>query len=532
MSKLFKICAVGMLGCALSAALAQDNSATPPVSTPTSSTPQDSAQEPQPVPQTTQPVPAYGQENAPPTIGENPPISGLDLPSLEPHAAPLSYVQAGARLSEALDSNPSNTLGGGTSFRSVSRGLGSMTLRRLWRNYDLGVDYLGGVGYYNVKGEGWKSLQQMDLEQKITWKRGQLSLRDSFSYLPEGNFGGAYGGLGTQGIESLGSTAFGSFWGGTSLGTLGLAPRILNVSLAEVEQRLTPKSAITAAGGYTFSHFYGVDDVTGASFIGSSQVSAQGGYNRIVTPHTQVALVYGYQGFDFSVLGTAFHSHVIQGMVGHRISGRMDLLIGAGPQITFIDTMTAGCSDPTIPVFLCTSVPGDTLVNQTVKNTRVSVAARARLRYQFTRTSVSLNYERFETSGSGLFTGAQTDVVRFGAFHPLNRVWTLSFDLGYSHNSRLQPLTIQQIEQCTAANPQTSQTACPANDARSYNVGFIGGGIHRDFGRTLRGNLSYQFSELGFDSSFCIASTPCDRISHRNAIMFGLDWTPRPIRID
>ncbi|HTS35572.1 MAG TPA: hypothetical protein VMH04_07875 [Candidatus Solibacter sp.] len=529
MSKLFKICAAGILGCALSAAAAQDNSTTP--SSPASGSGQEPAQEPQqPEQQPVQPVPAYGQENTPPTISENPPISGLDLPSLEPHAAPLSYVQAGARVSEALDSNPTNTLGGGTNFRSVSRALGSVTLRRLWRNYDLGVDYLGGVGYYNVQGEGWKSLQQMDLEQKITWKRGQLSLRDSFSYLPEGNFGGAYGGLGTQGIESLGTTAFGSFWGGSSLGTLGLAPRILNLSLAEVEQRLTPKSAITAAGGYTFSHFYGVDDVTGASFIGSSQVSAQTGYDRILTPHTQMALVYGYQGFDFSVLGTAFHSHVIQGMYGHRISGRMDLLIGAGPQITFIDTITAGCSDSTIPPLLCTFA-GDTLVNTTDKNTRVGVAARARLRYQFTRTSVSLNYERFETSGSGLFTGAQTDVIRLGAFHPLNRVWTLSFDLGYSHNSRIQPLTIQQIEQCTATT-QTSQTACPANDARSYNVGFIGGGVHRDFGRTLRGNLSYQFSELGFDSSFCVGTGACDRISHRNTIMFGLDWTPRPIRID
>src|SRR6202042_1577264 len=112
---------------------------------------------------------------------------------------------------------------------------------------------------------------------------------------------------------------------------------------------LTPRSAITAAGGYAFTHFYGDDIATGTAYIGSSQVSAQVGYNRELTSRTQIALVYGYQGFDFSVVGTAFHTHIIQGMYGHRISGRMDLLLGAGPQFTFIDTQSAGCSDPTVP---------------------------------------------------------------------------------------------------------------------------------------------------------------------------------------
>ena len=72
--------------------------------------------------------------------------------------------------------------------------------------------------------------------------------------------------------------------------------------MADISENLTPKSAITAAGGYAFTHFYG-NDVNGTPFIGSSQVSAQVGYNRLLTSHTQIALVYGYQGFDFSVFG-------------------------------------------------------------------------------------------------------------------------------------------------------------------------------------------------------------------------------------
>jgi hypothetical protein len=500
---------VGMMVFALGVVWAQDNE-TPPSDTQ--------------VPQ--QPVPAYGQENAPTPINENPPLSGLDLPSLQEHAAPLSYLQPGATFSESANTNIGNTLGG-TSFGSISRGLGNLTLRRLWSHYNLALDYTGGVAYYQNSGGGARQVQNLGVDQKIQWKRGQLSFRDGFSYLPEGNFGGAYGSLGSSGAADLGNTAFGSFFGGNSFGGQGLTPRILNVSLAELSENLSPKSAVTATGGYAFTHFYG-KDVSGASFIGSSQVSAQGGYNRILTPHTQVAVMYGYQGFDFSVLGTAFHTHVVQGMYGHRISGRMDLLLGAGPQLTLIDSQSEVCSDPTFLPFQCPV--GDKLVPVTSNSRRLSVAAQARLRYRISRNSLGLQYERFVTSGGGLFTGAQTDMVSVGVEHPLSRKLSLSMDMGYAHNDRLQPLTPQQILACLST--QTSQNACPANDARTYNTGFAGAALHRFFGREFNGFVSYQFNELAFDHSFCVSGAPCGRISNRQVVTLGLDWTPRPIRID
>jgi hypothetical protein len=513
MSKLQTIWTLGMLACALSGAWAQDSS-TPPS---TGDAPQSAQQ---------QPVPAYGQDNAAAPISENPPLSGLDLPSLEPNAAPLSYLQPGATFSESAASNAGSAVGGG-GVSSVTRAMGSVTLKRLWSHYDLALDYIGGVVYYTLTGQSFQSLQQMDFDQKITWKRGELSLRDSFSYLPEGNFGGSYGSLGSQGIASLGNTAFGGFWGGSSLGNLGLASRILNVSLVDISENLSPKSAVTAAAGYAFTHFYGTD-TTGNSFIGSSQVSAQVGYNRTLNAHTQIALVYGYQGFDFSVLGTAFHSHIVQGLYGHRISGRMDLLVGAGPQLTFIDTQSAVCSDPIVEAYYC-QLFGGTLIPTTIKNTKLGVAAQARLRYQFPQTSLDLEFQRFETSGSGLFAGAQSNIVSVSASRPLSRVWSAFVDIGYSSNSRLQTLSQEQLIQCNG--PQASQAACPANNAGSYNYGFVGGGVHRAIGRDFRVYASYQFNELSFSQSFC-GTGACNRISNRSVATFGLDWTPRPIRID
>ncbi|HEY4765099.1 MAG TPA: hypothetical protein VIH75_15595 [Candidatus Sulfotelmatobacter sp.] len=514
MSKLQTLWTLGMMALALSGAWAQDSS-TPPS---TGEAPQ-SAQQP--------PVPAYGQDNSTTPISENPPLSGLDLPSLEPNAAPLSYLQLGATFSESAESNAGG-VPGGSGVSSVTRGLGTVTLKRLWSNFDLALDYIGGAGYYDLPGQGFQSLQQLGVDQKITWKRGQLSLRDSFSYLPEGNFGGSYGSLGSQDVGSLGTNSFGGFWGGSSLGNLGLAPRVLNLSLVDVSESLSPRSAITAAAGYAFMHFYGTD-VTGTSFIGSSQISAQLGYNRSLTSHTQLALVYEYQGFDFSVLGTAFHSHIIQGLYGHRISGRMDLLAGVGPQLTFIDTQSATCSESIVAPYYC-QVFGGTLIPTTIKNTKLGVAAQGRLRYRFPKASLDLEFQRFENSGSGLLAGAESNIVSLSVSRPLSRVWSSFVDVGFSTNSLVQPLSEQQLIQCGA--PQTSQTTCPANDASSYNYAFVGGGLHRALGRDFHAYVSYQFNELSFGQSFCNAGSACNRISNRNVATFGLDWTPRPIRID
>jgi hypothetical protein len=460
-----------------------------------------------------QPAPAYGPDNTVPSISENPPISGLDLPNLEPHAAPLSYLQPGAHVSESVDSNIENSLGG-SSVQSLSRAEGSLELHRLWSNYDLSLDYLGGIGYYNVQGIGLKQVEELGFEQKINWKRGQLGIRDAFSYQPEGTFGSAYGSIGETGAGLSGLSAF---FPGSALGALGQVPRITNISLVDVVENLTPKSSITATGGYGFAHFLGNDPDTGTTFIGNSQITGQVGYSRVLGPHDQGALVYGYQGFDFST-GLNFHSHVIQVMWGHRISGRMDFLISAGPQFTQLGHLFSVVSNPTaadtIPPCQIGVVSGAVALECPTNDLRISGAGRVLLRYRFPKTSLELSYDHFITSGSGFFAGAESDIVSFGATRPFGRVWTGFTNIGYSRNSRVLPVTSAGV------------------NANTYQYGFAGAGLHRMFGRTLRGYVSYQFNDLAFDSSFCGGATSCNRTSQRHVGTIGLDWTPRPIRLD
>lgn len=509
------------LSVAVSAAGAQDSSTQPaPGTTPTTvpGTAPDNSQEPQntpPEPQSTPPIPAYGQSGAAP-IAENPPISALDQPALGPHAAPLSYLQAGATVSETADSNVANSLGGNGAVHSVSRALGTLTLRRLWSNFNLAMDYSGGVGYYNVKGLGFRDLQQLGVLQQISWKRGQFSVRDDFSYLPEGSFGAAYGSLSTQ--ESTIGGSFGQgFLGGNNFGALGDVPRLMNVAAADITENLSPKSAVTLAAGYGVVHFYGSDPaLVGVSFLGSSQTSVQAGYDRILTPHDQVALIYGYQGFSFvpggcttfpgsgcvagtAEPGTSFHSQVVEVAYAHRVSGRFDFTIAAGPQI--------------INLSECTAEFGLCLPDTTTADTRLGVAGRAMLRYRFSKTNLELSYVRMTTAGSGFFAGAESDIARLQMDRPLGRKWSAFADLGYARSSRIEPV------------------GSPI-DANTSAYGFAGVGAHRMLGRNFHAFASYQFNELSFDNSICTPGIACSRISQRHTGTIGLDWKPRPIRID
>jgi hypothetical protein len=500
---------------AASAAWGQDSSVPPPADS-SSSNPQ-------------QPVPAFGPDNPAPPVNDNPPISGLDMPNLEPHAAPLNYVQAGVHASEALDSNVADTLGG-SGFHSVTQALGSLELQRLWSHYALALDYLGGIGYYGARGVGVKQIEELGVNQKINWKRGQLGLRDAFSYQPEGSFGSSYGSVAGAGA---GLSGLGSFLSGNGLGALGEVPRIQNVSLVDVVQNLTPKSSVTATGGYSFVHFLGNDPTTGTSFIGNSQITAQVGYNRLLGPHDQAAITYAFQDFSFSS-GIAFRSHVMQLMWGHRISGRMDFLISAGPQFTLINAL------PTEVPLTIQNLNNPACVPQFDPNTgllvgvlcpkndlRISAAGRASLRYRFEHASLVLSYDHLITGGSGFFAGAKSDIARVDVERPLGRIWTVFSDIGYSRNTREQPLSAEQTAACTANPP-----ACPSVTANTYSFDYAGAGMRRRFGRAFQLYASYQFNYLTFDTSFCGLTVPCNRISQRHVGTIGLDWTPRPMRLD
>jgi hypothetical protein len=457
---------------------------------------QQSSDSTQPATGSVVPAPAFGQDNPPPQTGDNPPLSGLDMPSLEPHAAARSFLVPGAHVSQSVDSNVGGT-SGNSAVHGVTRALGSLMLQRVWRHYETDLDYSGGAAFYSGFSQRSNQVHQLVGEQRVLWRTGQLALRDSFSYLPEGTFGygsfggaGAYqsgtGGLGGSGGGISGGTVGGIFGQG-QFGSLGQVPRITNSAVVDITESLTPRSSVTLAGGYGLLHFTG-DNPTG--LINSRQVSAQAGYNYQLNRKDQIALVYGFQDFHYpTVAGSSFLTHVTHVLYGHRISGRMDLVLGGGPQLTMIHN----------PLF------GDTR--------RLSMSGRASLRYRFPHASVALSYDRFNSNGSGFFLGAASDVATFSVSRPLSRLWSVTGNVGYSRNSHILP-------------------AVTGVTARTYQYVYVGGAAHRQLGRYFGLIFNYQFNNLAFDSSFCTTPGSCNNTSQRHVASVGLNWHPRPIRLD
>jgi hypothetical protein len=429
---------------------------------------------------------------------DNPPISSLDQPSLGPQFTARSFLVPGAHVSEALDSNAGQTAGT-SAVTGVTRVLGSLMLQKIGGRSLFAVDYVGGVAFYTGLSPSTTQIHQADVEERISWKAGALTLRDRFSYLPEGSFGyGVYGesgayNLGLGGIGYMGGTigqGLGGLFGLGEFASLGQQPRIDNLSIAEVTQRLSARSSVTLAGGYEIVHFTN----NTAGFIDSNQITGQVGYDYQLTRRSQVALVYGFQDFQYpNIPGSSFSTHVVNLLYGYRVSGRMDFLIGAGPQVTLFHNspLFGGSSD------------------------RVTISARAALRYRLRRTLMGLYYDRYNSSGSGYFLGAVSDVVRFSISRPITRMWTGTADIGYAHNSALQ-------------SPVPGLLPASTN---AFQYVYAGAAVNRPLGKHFNMFVSYQFNNLQFSGS-CAAGGLCDTTAQRHVVAVGLDWHPRPIRLD
>jgi len=241
----------------------------------------------------------------------------------------------------------------------------------------------------------------------------------------------ATGGLNTGGLPGTGT------FGSGQLGAVGNIPRLSNIAIADVVQAINPRSAITVAGGFSNAHF---SDPT-HTLINSDQVTVQGGYSHLISHRDQIGAIYAFQLFQFpEATGGQIYTHTVNLRWSHTITGRLSLIIGAGPQYTELE------------------IGGNTK--------HWSANGRGQLRYKWGRASVVATYEKFTSQGSGFFPGADTQLARLGYRRPLGRTWDFYADLDYSHNKKLQTLGLFGLP------------------ASSYNEGSAGAVFRKHFGRT------------------------------------------------
>ncbi len=432
------------------------------------------------------PAPAFGQ-TAPVLNPENPPVSGLDQPTLDLHTASRSFISPALQVSESADTNGANQIGT-NGLESITHVAGALDLQQFWPKSDLFLEYLGGGAFYSSPYEA-KQMHAAGLEAITRWRTGQATLRDSFSYLPDGSFPIGYGGNPGLGFASGGGSAglgagLPGFHLGGQFGAVGNVSRLANSAILDAVQAITPVSAFTVAGGFVNSHFY---DPTN-TYLNSDQYIVQGGYSHLLSRHDQIGVVYGFELFQFpQVTGGEVYTHIVNVRWSHALTGRLSFVGGVGPQYTELEL---GGSFP-----------------------HWSVSGRAQLRYKFAHSSIFAAYEKFTSPGSGFFAGSNTQAARLGYTRPLGRTWTVYAGMGYSHNTKLQ------------------DSIFGVQGASSYDEGSAGAVLRKHMGRTYDFFAVYHFSELGFDNRVCLIGS-CGNTSQRHIGAIGVEWHPTPTRIE
>jgi len=132
------------------------------------------------------------------------------------------------------------------------------------------------------------------------------------------------------------------------------------------------------------------------------------------------------------------------------------------------------------------------------------------------RTHFQFDYDRYVTPGSGFYAGANTNALRVSLGHLFGRRWTTNADAGYSHN----------------ANLQTSNSTSAGVNSRTYQYWYAGTSLQRQLGPEFSVFVSYQFNDLGVGQCSTTNTSICGLTAKRHTGQFGINWHPRPIRLD
>ncbi len=430
-------------------------------------------------------VPAAAQEP------DTRPLTGVEDFSLGSLNSGRSFLVSGVRITQGFDSNH-NLAQGSSRFSHQTNVNGSVQLQHLWSRYTLAASYRAGGTLYSGRTGARAPIHNLSLSQTILGRRWTALVSDSFSYLPEAAFGlGGFGGIG--GIGPLPGSSLGDTLG-VNQGTLnpillpnqtvltGRSTRISNQVIGQFSYVLSPRISWNVSGGYGILRF--LED----GFIDSRNSSFRTGMNYQIGGNDSVGIFYGFGASSFEDTTRAFDSHTVSFSYGRRLTGRLALQFSAGPTISQFRNAVTG------------------------SGSRVSWSTRTMLQYALQDDmNLHLGYYRTITGGSGVFLGAQSDVVNVSLARRLNRIWSMGVDFGYAHNSSLREL-----------NPGVQANA-------TFNSYRAGVNFARPVGRYANLSLAYT---LNYQNRGACVTTVCNGRVLRHAFMLGFDWQFRPISLE
>lgn len=359
--------------------------------------------------------------------------------------------------------------------------------------------YAGG-GIFTTNSLGNTIYQNIQASQGFVARNWNLSLGNTFSYLPESPTAGL---AGIPGVGDLTGAGIGVL-------PLGIAPnqsilasnasRYSEALSADLERRVNSNTSIEGSGAFGLLRF------PGGKGINSEQESTSIGINRRLNPLNILSADFRYARFQLSGTGFAFQSPSVAVDYKRQWSR------------SFLSDVSFG------PEWVRSSNPA-------VLPNRVLVAGGASLTFERGQNSGLLGYSRGASGGSGALGGAELDDFQAGFSRNLEREWTLAATASWARTSGLQTGS-QASGASTAAG--SGSLILPAQSKVSAEYGGLQ--LTRRMGRHLTAYLSYTAQYQSIDSpsrstqsASAVNGAPLRGLS--NIIGFGFGYTPRDRRI-
>jgi hypothetical protein len=419
-------------------------------------------------------------------------LTGAETLSLGTIPLGHSYWQPRIAVSGTVDTNPGIS-SGGSSFGGGASFIGGVDIHHISGSSDMFLSYTGGGIFSSGGGMESGVIQEFGFKDTIKFRRSTFSVFEQLSYLPESSFG--FAGTAGSGAPSGGGVNLGT--GVTPGQSILSAPgqNLASSSVVEWDTRLTPRASLTFVGSYALLRYFqdGLANYGDASF--------QAGYNYQFTRKDTIAVSYTFGAFRYSNLSQSINSNTIQGSYARRVTGRLAWQIAAGPQ--FISS--------TNPIVGSTPATG----SPTSSTSTVSWTLNTSLQYQLHHAGLSASYSHGLSGGSGILTGAETDIFTGSLSQQVSRTFNVAWSAGYSRNSGFGvPTTIP---------PPTS------SGQQNYSYWFAGVTAAHPLGRSLDVFVNYQLQYQTNDSNGCVGTTGCSPSLLRNQVAFGINLHKQPI---
>lgn len=444
--------------------------------------------------QTVTNAPSTAEETNPPGQSEMPALSSGII--LEPgsRGSSTSYFLPSFEWTgffrDTISQDPSVA---GTVTQSVY--VGDIVLQHVTRHSQLNLDYAGGAESYgssylnNSKAipPGWSTVQRLSFAGTMKSRRLQLTVGDQGMYLPESPYGYA----GFSGLQSFGAGSGGAFLGNSLQFNQLISPsqsiltgtgrRYVNVALTEAQFSPTARSTFTVTGSWGITRFLD------PGFLNNRNASLMAGYNFRLTRRDEITVTYLHfdYTFDKPTLGILERGFLLG--YGHQFGARLSLSISAGPVQNEVAQPQGGN------------------VKQLFWITNDSVRFRARF------ADFAGSFARYTSPGSGVLSGAETDLASLSAGRRIIGRLRGSLDVGHVYNQALRP---------------------EPNGARKsqYETWQAGVTLSHEYGKHTSLYARYQFQYQIASNPACLLGG-CRIYDEHHILGAGINWHGQPIRM-